>query len=234
MRTLARIFVPLLIGAPVAAQASALAYSFTGAVTNQSGIYSGIANGTSVSGTFTLDYALANPAQSAGVVGSSSWHLTANSGAYNGTTPSALVLSTTLHVGSLTYSTSALDPYLDQSTVIGANGDFIASESVRSSGVAGTGSSIYLFASGANYAYAADGLPTLLGTGGTASITTYGSAGDSILNFSIASLTPAPVPLPAAAWLLISGIGALGAIGRKSGLRGVGNSLALKLVALGL
>jgi hypothetical protein len=43
----------------------------------------------------------------------------------------------------------------------------------------------------------------------------------------------APVPLPAAAWLLISGVGALGAIGRRSASRGAGDSAAPKLASSG-
>jgi hypothetical protein len=42
-----------------------------------------------------------------------------------------------------------------------------------------------------------------------------GNAGDSVENFSGALSSPAPVPLPAAAWLLISGLGGLGALTRK-------------------
>ncbi len=58
------------LAVPIAANAEAVTYDFTGVVANGT-TFPGISIGSTVTGTYTFDYSYTNPAQSTGTVGSS-------------------------------------------------------------------------------------------------------------------------------------------------------------------
>ncbi len=79
------LLISALSAAPLVANADAITYDFTGTVYNASGSYASIAIGTSVSGTYTFNYAAAIPGQTYGSVGSSSnWTVAAIGGSASG------------------------------------------------------------------------------------------------------------------------------------------------------
>ena len=188
------------LGSP--AVAAPIDYAFTGIVTNESGTFGPIANGTSVSGTYTFDSGQAISGQT---VPAALWSFVANSGAANSLSPSPLDFSSSIAAGSSRYETSPLNAYLNQSEFFaGTDGHFYAAEQVASSGVTGAGSTLYLYAASSQPAYTSGPDTPQLVNGGTGSFYTNVGGAHSELDFSIQSFTP--VPLPAAAWLLLSGL----------------------------
>jgi hypothetical protein len=110
-----------IVSAPVAANANSVTYDFTGAVTAATGIYSSVALGTAITGTYTFDYA--NATETTGTAGiSSTWNVRADGGAQFGL-PSIMgpVFSSTVNIGSLSYS-SAMPTTESSDTSSVANG----------------------------------------------------------------------------------------------------------------
>jgi len=198
----------------LAANAASVTYDFTGTVTNTIGSYSSIANGTLVTGTFTIDYDNALPAYSFGTIGSTNWAAQENSGSVYGTAPSsAYVFSSTAQVGALSYATQAPGTYYSQSYAASeASGTQLSLvEAQNVSAPQGVGSDIYILNTAG--AYTSQGLP-VLGPGSYGDFYSDNGSGTNELYYSINSITA--VPLPAAAWLMLCGLGGLGALARKT------------------
>jgi len=202
-----------LIAAPIAANAASVTYDFTGTVTTATGSYSGD-TGT-VTGTITINIANANPAQSTLPVSlSSTWVAQEYTGSEFGTTPSgAYVFSDTVSVGGVhIYSTPGPGAYESLSYVDNASGGYEATENQYLTPSSAVGSNIYLY--GAN-TYTSAGVPTgfALNAGNSNDSGAVEATGGSQLDYTITSLTP--VPLPAATWLMLSGLGGIGVFARK-------------------
>src|ERR1039457_6197653 len=108
-----------------AAFADSVTYDFTGTTTGASGTYGSIADGTTVTGTYTINVANGVPSQSSLPVSlTSEWY----SQEYSGTSQSipsnsAYVFSSTANVGTFSYQTSAVPgAYYSDSYVRGFNG----------------------------------------------------------------------------------------------------------------
>jgi hypothetical protein len=216
----------VLMAAPMAANAQFM-YDFTGVITSSSSDQYSIAIGSQVSGTFTFDLANGNPAQSSGTIGSANWSVVSQGGvAYSLPTPTSLVFASTVQVGGFTYVTPAPGPgsgfgsYVQSSVQGSANSGagsgstFTANEGWEASPDTQGDSSLSI--SNPNGAYSVTGLPILAGaTSATGEVDTFIASSPTSIQFNITSLTPAPVPIPAAAWLLVSGLGGLVVFARR-------------------
>jgi len=106
----------MLLAGPVAAHADAVTYDFVGTVINSGGSYSSAAIGSTVTGTYTFNFANENPAQSSGTIGMindiSGWSSQAFGGTeYGNALPTGLVFSTTLSGSGFSYSTPTIGDY---------------------------------------------------------------------------------------------------------------------------
>ena len=220
----------LALSAPIVARAETVTYDFTGTVTSASGLYSSIPLGTTITGTYR--FALANGVPT-GTIGSTtaSW-ATGNSGGFaESRTPpvplNAYVFTSTAQVGTFSYATSGGGQYSPGSgvgVVVGqvlaqcvvATYCYIANESNQPTQSSGTFSQLQLDSNAPTWS--PQGLPVfaspLLAVGVFSDCNAEGCGPDAV-GYNITSLAPAPVPLPAAAWLLLSGLGGLGFFGRK-------------------
>jgi len=220
-KTLAWLGTAALVAAPLAAHAASVTYDFTGTVTSSGGIYAQTV-GTTVSGTYTIN--LANGSGTPSLV--SSWKDLEN----NGT--NAYVFSDSVSGGTFFYNTPSAGTFSSQSYVEnftsppdeydGYEGQFTGS---------GTGveSSFTVNNNGTAAACGSNGLPlTFTSPVGGSSDTGYindfsGGSKVGTLSYSITSLTlPSTVPLPAAAWLMFSGLAGLVFVARR---RKVGTGL---------
>jgi hypothetical protein len=220
MTTRALIALGALTLVPLAAHAETVTYDFTGVVTQVIGnaYSSSVTAGETITGTYTLNFAAADPSQSAGTVGSqnSDWTANKTSGSINGTAPDTnYVFTSTAQVGSTSYSTdpSQAKGYDLVSTISGTTGFspyYSAAENSFTSGRSGTGSDFVLH----GVAWTSAGLPDFAAaTNPAGAFFSYDNTAYSSVVYSVNSLTPAP--LPGAVWLMLSGVGALGAIVRK-------------------
>src|ERR1700734_3370452 len=99
--------------------AQSVTYDYTGTVTEADGIFSSVAVGATVTGTYTFDFANANPSQSVGVVGSpQSWLAASHTETGHNACPVALVFSSTAEVDGITYLTQPNASY-QQSNITG-------------------------------------------------------------------------------------------------------------------
>lgn len=77
------------------------------------------------------------------------------------------------------------------------------------------------FSAGYGVGYFGNGLPDLADAPGAGMVAAYGYSENNgktqgSIIWAVNSVTPAPVPLPDTVWLLICGLGALGALGLRS------------------
>ncbi len=148
-----------LLIAPIAANATAVVYTFKGSVTSATGIYSSLGAGTPVTGSFTVNYADATSVT--GTFSSSNWTEESNGGTAAGlAVPTGYVFSSTAVAGVFRYATAALSPglYRSVSTVNGMDSEiWSASETTNTDANDWTGST-FKVAGGTAY-YATNGLP---------------------------------------------------------------------------
>ncbi len=209
-------------GAPLAASADAVTYEFTGTVTSATGDYASA--GPTISGTYIIDVGAGIPSQSALPVSFESiWFISAYGGTTYGTAPrAALVFGLTLSSGGVTYSNIVPNSLGSLSSVEGSPqaSDEAMPTSFLAVNVAAVdensnivGSFSLAGGTGANAPFDANGLPIFANaTGGAIGALSHATG---VLEYTITSLTP--VPLPAAAWLLLSGLGGLGTLVRRRG-----------------
>jgi hypothetical protein len=212
------------VAVPLATSAAPITYDFTGTVTSVSG-YAGVTDGMTVTGTYTLNYANANLTQSSGTIGSTtaSWNLQNYGGSEVGTAAPTLgqyVFSSTLQVGSVSYATTPAT--YDSSSFVGGilnitNEDlFEAIEYSYSSASVYTHSGLF-FSNPTVPPWTSTGTPVFTSSNTNTGMIAFSNAptsGD--IDYTITSFTPAStVPLPAAAWLLLSGLGGFGVFARS-------------------
>lgn len=215
-----------IITAPVITRADSVTYDFAGTVTSASGVYSSAAS--TVSGTFTVDYRAAIPSQSTGTVGSTSglWSAASSGGSYYGTaTPAQFVFSSKLSSGGISYAFAPSSVY--SYSQINGNNDLLQNSGNwdAHAGVYTNGPNSYLendiaLVSNTSVPFDANGLPVF------SNVTSQQNelldvVNDGVvagqLQYTITSLSVAssPVPLPASAWLLLSGGVGIGTMIRK-------------------
>jgi hypothetical protein len=233
-----------MLALPLAANADIVTFDFSGVVTQaQSTVGNGYTLlpddvGDVVTGTYTFNFANALASQSGGsTVGSLQtlpWQGEAEGGsAYNLPSPTGLVFTSTAQTvtstGLISYSTSSPGSIQSDSIVHAqAANQWYASES-QYSGSIYTGSVLNIISNsngalvwvpapsslaGTPVPDTIDGVPVGMEDGG------FQNAQGFFIEYNLTSLTlasdiPSPVPLPASAWLLVAGLGGLGAFARK-------------------
>jgi hypothetical protein len=190
-----KILPALALMAPLAATASTVTFDYTGYVEQWSRGFSGLYFTYPLTGTITFDYANADPALSTGSIGSPSGFSITSGG---------LVYSLTVDVGGYTYTTLPGA----SSSVTASCSDFCLFQATESAPAAGSSSELVL----------TDIVPIWNAAGLPVNFVNADSYGqfqdpDGNITFGIYSLTP--VPLPAAAWLLLPGLGGLAAFARR-------------------
>ena len=216
------IFAGFLGAAIVAAPclANAVTYAYSGIVDKSSGVYSSA--GTTVSGTITINYSAAIPSQSTGTIGSTSadWYAESYGGSGEALpAPPALVFTSTLDSGGVSYSTGSPSVYVLTSDSIHGSSDgaaFSAENQENSTIHSYVQNAILLEGNSAHPVWDSSGLPSFANVTGQNSylLKVDDGVATSGLVYTITSLTP--VPLPASMWLLLGGIGGLGVpFGRK-------------------
>jgi hypothetical protein len=221
----------VLFAGPLAANAASITYDFTGTtVYAGTGVYSSVAAGQQITGSLTFDLAEAIPTDASGTVGSTttSWVVGQEGGTLESPAspliPSgAPIFAYTASVGESALSTPPPGAYYSNSEVGGAsNGQNFYADNTQLA-AAGQGPEVDLNITNPTGAYNPNGLPLLAGATSATGIIQSDSWNGGLQNvtettlgdveFNITSLTP--VPLPAATWLMLSGLCGLGAFMRK-------------------
>jgi hypothetical protein len=232
----------VMMGGSAVASAEAVTYDFVGKVMATYGDFAGLEN-TAFSGSFTLDFSEANPAQSAGNPASSaSWTYRAEGGSLGASTmplPTGSVFSQQFTLNGVTYASALAGMQFAGTVYTGGNaGGNVSggSSTITADLMTEMALEVYLPTGSAYTAYLSNGLLNLdnLGPmrGRYETHTLPGYVPQSLLLYQITSVTassavpsggvPVPlshtptVPLPAAVWLLASGLGLLGAVARRS------------------
>jgi hypothetical protein len=226
MRKIVFAFIAIMAAVPIAANAAAITYDFTGTVTSATGIYSSAA--ATVTGSFTIDLANADPSVSNSPTTSGLWQETSYGGSdYGRPLPSALVDWSVIDSGGIAYSTPPVGPADVASVVLGyttstngpsppANGYAVIADQELATGVI-TESSFTLIG-GTGSSFNSDGLPVFSNSISAVGELWSGVNGEPVtdeLLFDINSMTLAPVPLPSTAWLMLCGLGGLGVLLKK-------------------
>jgi hypothetical protein len=180
---------------PIEADADSITYDFTGSVTSALGNWSGTPEGSIVTGTFTFDYQnaiIANGSISSGPP----WNAAESNG--------PLIFSSTGTVNGITNASANIGTSIVKTVI-----DIF---SAREGSTQGNSEFSFSQPGPIGSVAASNGGPVFnsvldSGTGSFAD-----ASGDQI-NYTLTSLTP--VPLPAAAWLLLSALGGLGVAGRR-------------------
>jgi hypothetical protein len=216
------------------ASANTLTYTFTGVVTGASGgflTYDGVSVvGDTVTGTYVFDYAAALPGVGTyGTPGISAWSSTADfpgNFPVGGSLSGNLVFTSTAQVvgTTISYATTAPSPGYDiGSSATGYNngGSEFAAQEIADQATPGLTSSSFViggmtpgqvFDSSGGPVYP----PSLPLGAGSGSFQVEIGAVVSTVGYAITSISPpSPVPLPASAWLILSGVIGLGAIARR-------------------
>jgi hypothetical protein len=192
----------------IANSATAVTYDFTGEVFSANGSLGAVQG--DISGTLTLD--LENAEISSGVIGGTTTWTRAEQGGTH------FVFSMTAFSGSTPlYSTGEAGAYSSQSSIQGGNGAFYEASESQMEDPAGLNSRSSSVGLSGESVYDANGLPNFAAAGefASGSFTTEVNGVSGTVDFGISSVTPTPVPLPAAAWLLISGLCGLAALKQR-------------------
>jgi hypothetical protein len=190
-----------LVVSPVAFSGSAT-YDYSGVVTSVDDSIPGnsIAIGSKVTGTYTFDFANANPALSSGVVGSANWIVASQGDSVP--TPTLLVFTSTAQASGFNYATpppvnTGFPGSGGQSSVQGSansgpgsGSSFTAGEAWEAVPDINGGSSLTI--SNPHGAYSFNGLPILAGaTSATGQVSEFLADTYTSIDFKITSLTPA-------------------------------------------
>jgi hypothetical protein len=208
--------VVLAVAISSAARAESITYDFTGIVTESSNLYASVAVGSQITGTYTFNLDPANFTDITGTVGSTSanWQVRNATGvAYARPSNLNYLFTSTASAGSFSYASdpAAAQGYLNFSSVTAGptqsyQGDEQTISSPDSSNQVAFES--FMEINGVSD-YGTDGLPlftsTSRGDGKVLDATT-----NSVVLYTISSVTA--VPIPGAFWLLVSGIGTIGAV----------------------
>lgn len=202
----------LMLSLPLTALAGPITYDFLGSVTFASGTYGSVPTGATVSGTFTFDFANADPNYSSGSVGSPSpWTAQIFGGSFylaHPTPVTEVVFSSTASVDGFTYASFAPAPYATSSRVLGSGppgGSYEADELVCADASSCHSSDLFgidIF----GIPYTSTGLPDFSANpqGWSGEFATGPMAvSPNYLQFHIVSLAPAAVPEPAP-WILLT------------------------------
>lgn len=213
-----------LFGTPFAVHAQAVTFDFTGVVNSVYGT-TGATDGMPVTGTYTFDFANANPVQSSPpyLIGSTAlnWGVINQGGGIFSPppTPPVSVFWSTAQVGTLSYSSVAGGPYASSSGISGSVGPpantyqfYAAEQNYTTSSAAPTGSGLILGNPSQSVpAWTSDGLPVLVSGQGPSDGFFY--SGQIAIGYEVTSLTR--VPEPGNGWLLLMGLGGLGVLARR-------------------
>jgi hypothetical protein len=210
--------------------AQSVTYEFTGTVTSATGGYSAIPDGSSVTGSYTFDYAAATPGLGSGVIGSpSSWSVISRSGNGFPLPPGAAIFTSTAQVDGFFYSSPSPGLFLNFAEVIGSDtfgvGRFSATEEVLAPpGTAlSYGSSMQLVTI-PGLPYSSSGLPDvrkfIVPDNGSFQETLPGSprnSGYSVVTYNLTSLAPvSAVPEPSAWAILAIGLVMMGGVAPRA------------------
>lgn len=199
--------------APANSYAAAATYSYTGYIYSIQGGYVGLVpSGTAITGTFTVDLANANPAQSSGTVGSASyWALNSIGGSQYGTpAPANYLFSQTASWAGYSFTT-VVSPISSRSYIIGETGQHLANTSFWQAQADNNGiwSDVVFNNYSGQPTYYSNGLPVLNASG------SGGLISDSVGSVGFNFLTVQSVPEASAWTMLLAGLGLVGVATRR-------------------